>query len=109
MDRIATDQTNIGYAWAACASKSGAPRLAPAGGSEQAKAEICASTLVSYWRGFPGCVFNTAFEIGAPGSPDSRTANNENRHDLGFRNAPIKRGKNVRSIDLSRMARTLRS
>src|SRR5208282_2176412 len=39
---------------AACSSKTKVQRLAPGGGAEQAKAVICASTSVSYWRGLPG-------------------------------------------------------
>src|SRR3989338_6829832 len=38
---------------AACSSNSSVQRRAPAGGSEQAKAVICASTSVSYSRGLP--------------------------------------------------------
>src|SRR3989338_9049708 len=38
---------------AACSSNSSVQRLAPSGGSEQAKAVICASTSVSYSRGLP--------------------------------------------------------
>src|SRR5450759_120935 len=38
---------------AACSSNSRVQRLAPSGGSEQAKAVICASTSVSYSRGLP--------------------------------------------------------
>jgi len=38
---------------ATCSSNSSVQRLAPAGGSEQAKAEICASTSVSYRSGLP--------------------------------------------------------
>src|SRR3989338_4334664 len=38
---------------AACSNNSSVQRLVPSGGSEQAKAAICASTSVSYSRGLP--------------------------------------------------------
>ncbi len=39
---------------AACSSNLSVHRVAPTGGSEQAKAEMCASKFVSYRRGLPG-------------------------------------------------------
>src|SRR5437762_2420455 len=39
---------------AACSSSANVHRVAPTGGAEQAKAAICASTSVPYWRGLPG-------------------------------------------------------
>ena len=78
-------------ACAACSSKPSVQRLAPAGGAEQAKAVICASTSVSYWRGLPGratsCrAYSTpAFQIRRPRAPDGRSSHAQHLHDLGFR------------------------
>ena len=43
-----------GSACAACSSNSSVQRVAPSGGDEQVKAEICASTFAPYWAGLPG-------------------------------------------------------
>jgi hypothetical protein len=53
-------------------------------------------------------VFHAALQVCSPGPPDARPPNAENRHDLRFRNAAIKRGQNMRPIDFPRMVQTLR-
>lgn len=59
-----------GCARAACSSNAIVQRRAPAGGVEQARAEICASTSVSYCRGLPG----RAASRSAYSAPPSRYA-----------------------------------
>src|SRR5882672_490049 len=58
------------WTWAACSSSANVQRVAPTGGAEQAKAAICASVSVPYWRGLPG----RASSCSAYSKPRSRYA-----------------------------------
>lgn len=95
-------------ACAACSNKTKVQRLAPVGGAEQAKAEICASTSVSYCRGLPGratswrAYLQPAFQIRRSGTPDSCSPDTQHVHDLGLGKPAVEPGKNMRTVKFPR-------
>ncbi len=113
-DRLTADRTDIGHCpqrlfqQFECPAR-GARRWRRGGQGHDPRLDVGTVLARFAWpRHIAQRVLRAAFPVRRPRSPDGCPPHPENRHDLGFRYAAIKRGQYVCAIDFPGVAQTFR-